>query len=78
MILSVDIRLCYAGGRARMIGRGAPAIFEQLTLPSFSSAMQRQFSAEPGRLESALAISAVLVAEHPKPPFLIAAQSVRA
>jgi hypothetical protein len=61
-----------------MIRRGAPSIIEQFDITEFL-----EYQAAPVRwraryLESTLASSAVLIAEHPQLPVSVPAQSVRA
>ncbi len=61
-----------------MIRRSAPHVIDQLYPAEFFQHNTTPVCRRTDRLESALAVTAVLVAQHAKPSFPIPAQPVRA
>ena len=59
-----------------MIRRSAPSLIEQFDIAEFLEYQAAPVRRRAGDLESALASTAVLIAEHPYLPFFIPAQSV--
>jgi hypothetical protein len=78
IIFNVDIGFGHARTRPRMIWRCAPIIFQQLHPTKFLEHYTPPVGRRSNRPQSALALAAVLVADHPQLSICIPAQSVGA
>ena len=61
-----------------MIGRGVPCAFEQLHSTEFLQCDAAPVAWRSGGTQSTAALSSVLIAQHPKFPFVVPAQPMRA
>ena len=77
IILDVDIGFDHARARARMIGRCAPGIIQQLHPAEFLEHYTAPVGGRAYRLKSALAIATVLVTDYTQLSVRIPARSMR-